>query len=134
MSEKNPMEDWLSMYPPGKKIASEKSKGDREAAKKAAPNIPGVKKIMRQDPEETLDIHGLTKREAEKVLDNFLKNCRKNRIRKILIIHGKGNHSNGQAVLLPLVRKKLGNCSDIIRFGIADSKWGGNGATWAIVR
>ena len=50
-------------------------------------------------PEDEIDLHGKTIQESEYLLTEFIKGAVGKGLRKILIIHGKGNHSKGGAVL-----------------------------------
>lgn len=85
--------------------------------------------------EAKIDLHYLTQKEALQELENFLAySCHLGR-RKVLIIHGKGNHSDqGSPVLKPLVAQHLTQSQYVRATGRARLKDGGTGATWAILR
>lgn len=91
-----------------------------------------VKKLQ---PQDTIDLHGLTQDEARKALDDFVANSKRRGLRKILVIHGKGIHSGaGDGVLSGLVRKFIESDKRLGQFGHADKTMGGSGATWVVVR
>ncbi|MBN1604397.1 MAG: Smr/MutS family protein [Chitinispirillaceae bacterium] len=80
-----------------------------------------------------LDLHGLTTREAARSLRITLDSCRQRGVRKILVIHGKGYHSDSESgpVLKKLVHQMLENeLAGLIRsFRPAKLNEGGEGAT-----
>lgn len=89
--------------------------------------IPGAK----------IDLHGLTRDEAWTRLDEFVTDCSRRGIGKILIVHGKGNHSReqpGVCVLSEMVRSFIECDSRLGTSGHPDKKQGGNGATWVIIK
>ncbi len=91
-----------------------------------------VKKLQ---PQDTIDLHGLTQEEARKALDIFVANAKRRGLRKILVVHGKGIHSQaGDGVLSALVRDFIEADSRLGQFGRADKTMGGSGATWVVVR
>lgn len=58
-------------------------------------------------PQLELDLHGSTAPEAEKKTESFIENARREKIRTIRIIVGKGLHSQGKAVLPDIIEKKI---------------------------
>ena len=84
--------------------------------------------------EASLDLHGMTRDEAWITLDRFVSDCQKRKIQKILIIHGKGNHSSESPVLYSVVRNFIEKDYRLGASGHPDKNMGGRGATWAIVR
>ncbi|WP_252722991.1 Smr/MutS family protein [Treponema phagedenis] len=92
------------------------------------------KKIRAMRPDAEIDLHGLTTDEAEIALNNFFSAAAAQRLRKIAIIHGKGNHSEGEAILKKFVKNYLegsplaGECTH------PKSKDGGSGTTWVILK
>lgn len=81
-----------------------------------------------------LDLHGKTAAEAELALDEFFSAARARACRKLLIIHGKGLHSEGESVLGTLVARWLERCPSAGRSAKADRTQGGSGATWVLVK
>jgi DNA-nicking Smr family endonuclease len=58
-------------------------------------------------PQLELDLHGVTAPEAEKRTESFIENARREKIRTVRIIVGKGLHSQGKAILPDVVEKKI---------------------------
>ena len=120
--------NWLDSYPPDSEVLAEKSKDN------TAPVSGGTSVWLRRRPQDTLDLHGLTGREARHAMAGFFSSMQNRGLRKGLIIHGKGMHSTEGSVLAPLVRQYLEMSSEIGGFGRASRKDGGSGATWFILR
>jgi DNA-nicking Smr family endonuclease len=125
------MEKWLDRYPPDKKILVEKKTGSDPGKVK---HPKGLKRLRTEQAEETLDLHGLTGRDVPEELGLFIARCRRRRIRKVLIIHGKGLHSDRGSVLKPIVLGYLENHPDVLDFGKASVRDGGDGASWAVLK
>ena len=94
----NPMHIWLRRYGVIDKdslaeaVEEQEKSQDREHLKK----MPIGAKI---------DLHGLTREEAWSRLDGFIRECSRRNIKKVLIVHGKGNHCENQvSVLSSMVR------------------------------
>jgi DNA-nicking Smr family endonuclease len=121
------MEELISRYPPKEpKEAHETLNRER-----SSPRRP---KRRTQEPQATLDLHGMNSREAEQALENFVLECRRRGFHKVLIVHGKGHHSQGEPVLLGVVRRYLEKSPYTGAFGPAERRHGGRGATWVVVR
>ena len=125
--------DWhtrLNDYLPDKKVFAEKEKTVPEK------NRSGIsrKRLGTMPVQDVLDLHGLIIQDAEFELDVFMKSCRKRRIRKVLIIHGKGLHSDGGPKLKKFVIEYLSGHPDVLEYNQADLRQGGAGATWVILR
>ncbi len=125
----NPMEMWLRRYGTvdKDKIAEEAAEIQRESDRNY---------LINMQPQAHLDLHGLHQDEAEKKLNSFISECKRRGLKKIMIIHGKGNHTKGtDPVLGKLVRnfiEKDGRCG---MSGHPKTKYeGGAGATWVILR
>lgn len=91
-------------------------------------------RLERQRPEASVDLHGMTEDDAMDRLRLFLDDSRRRGCRKVLIIHGKGNHSEGDPVLKRAVARFLERYPGAGRSGKAGKEQGGNGATWLILR
>jgi DNA-nicking Smr family endonuclease len=87
-------------------------------------------------PDATLDLHGQTARAAEASLRGFLLDAASTKHRCVLVIHGRGIHSEGVAVLRDTVMDALiGPMSGLVRgFATAAPADGGAGATYVLVR
>jgi DNA-nicking Smr family endonuclease len=53
---------------------------------------------------------------------------------KVLLIHGKGNHSEGEAVLKRAVLQFIEKCPYAGESGQPNVELGGNGATWVLLK
>ena len=121
------MGEALELYPPGPREAAARRAGD--AAK------PGKGRALRDlPPQAELDLHGMSGSEAEEAIDRFVRDARARGLTKVLLIHGKGNHSPGEPVLERVVRNFLEKCPLTGAFGKADRARGGRGATWGRMR
>ena len=81
-----------------------------------------------------IDLHGMTKAEAQSALDDFFKTSRQKGYRKVLVIHGKGNHSAGGGVLYKWIKTYLERCPYAGKSGYAKRDNGGRGATWVMIK
>jgi DNA-nicking Smr family endonuclease len=103
-------------------------------------NVSRKKNGRKTGPTERykLDLHGLTTMEAARSLRVTLDSCLQRGIREVLVIHGKGYHSDAEngPVLKKLVWQMLENeLSGIVRsFRPAMLKDGGDGATLVLLR
>lgn len=124
----NPMDVWLNRYGTVDKD---------EVADEAAENqrLQSREYLKELKPEARIDLHGLTRDEAWDRLNVFVGDCKRRGLKKILIIHGKGNHSSGSdPVLGPMVRSFIEEDARLGTSGHPDRNWGGNGATWVIIK
>jgi len=128
VEEKHPMETLLKHYSPDLEVVGSK--------REESPQINKVsrEKMKRRKADLVLDLHGMTADEARMALNRFIRRSYSTGARKILIIHGKGNHTKGEAVLKPLVRSILELSPYIGDTGTPERRDGGSGATWAVVR
>lgn len=118
------MDELISHYPPD---------GAKDAGRQNAAEGPG-QDIESMEPQAVLDLHGMNSREAEQALERFIYQARSTAVRKVLIVHGKGNHSQGEPVLQGVVRRYLEKCPYTGAFALAKPKHGGRGATWVVIR
>lgn len=97
------------------------------------------------DIDARIDLHGLTRHQAEDTLRSFLLSCHAQGKRNLLVITGKGNakHSRddwfgpGKGVIKTALPEWLGApdiAPMILRFRSAHRKDGGDGATYIILR
>lgn len=80
----------------------------------------------------TLDLHNMTVIDAEIMISEFVNKALKDNLRSVIIVHGKGTHSEGGiAVLRNLVHKMFtGNLRSVIsHFSHLQERDGGQGAT-----
>lgn len=92
------------------------------------------KEIDAMPVDAALDLHGMTGAEAEAALAAFFNDARARRCSKVLIVHGKGLHSQGEAVLGRLVARWLERRPEAGRHGHPDRSQGGDGATWVLLK
>jgi DNA-nicking Smr family endonuclease len=123
------MDDWLEMYPPDRKMGERKEIPDRIIIHTRK------KEISRMEPQDSLDLHGWSGREAIMELEGFLKRSKRKGLHKVMVVHGKGLHSpGGNSILRPLVKQYLEKSPLVRDYGRAKSHSGGGGATWILIR
>ena len=91
-------------------------------------------RLLRKKPDAILDLHSLTQDEAWDALDDFFNRSRSMGFAKVLIIHGKGNHSEKEGILKEVSRKFIELCPFAGASGRNSSHSGGNGATWVLLK
>ena len=124
----NPMELWLRRYGVMDKDAAADEYEYRT-------KIESREYLRTLKPEDVVDLHGLTREQAWQKLDSFVSACKIRGLRKILIIHGKGNHSHGTDLVLgEMVRSIIEADRRLGSSGHPDRNHGGTGATWVIIR
>lgn len=85
--------------------------------------------------EEELDLHGYTVVEAKTAILEFINECKKQHIRYIRIIHGKGYRSEKKIPILKThVAHWLPQHQDILAFASARPADGGTGALYVILK
>lgn len=85
-------------------------------------------------PDAVVDLHGLTRDEAWARLSAFFADSRRQGLEKVQIVHGKGNHSEGEAILKRITKEFIERCRYAGESGPAENRWGGNGATWVLLK
>ena len=106
-------------------------KGDKNTKK---PTIT-MSRLRTLPPQATLDLHGETQQSAEKLVNDFLLECKEHGLRKVCIITGKGLHSDsGEGVIRPLVDRILEQSGIVSEKNNAPIKAGGSGALWVILK
>ncbi|MDR2193623.1 MAG: Smr/MutS family protein [Treponema sp.] len=108
---------------------------DKDANEKAArSDAENRVRLLRKEPDAAIDLHNLTQDKAWNALEFFFQECSVQKLEKVLIIHGKGIHSGGEAVLKHLVQKFIENNPLAGESGYNPAKSGGSGATWVILK
>lgn len=92
------------------------------------------RRLLSKRPDAVLDLHGLTQNEAWDRLDLFFKEAREKGLEKLLVIHGKGNHSEGEAALKRTTRDFFERCPYAGESGQASAELGGSGASWVLLK
>lgn len=81
------------------------------------------------------DLHGMRIREAQTVLEEFLRECREQGLHCVRVIHGKGLGSrDGHAVLKWEVDRWLRGHDGVMAFCTAQPRDGGTGAVYVLLR
>ncbi len=91
-------------------------------------------RLKNKKPDAVLDIHGLSRDEAWKALEILFNDSKEKGLEKLLIIHGKGNHSTGEAVLKRIVMEFIEHCPFAGESGRGKTAAGGEGATWVLLK
>lgn len=82
-----------------------------------------------------LDLHRLTAAQAHQALVDFIVHCKRQHLRCVRIIHGKGLGSKDQRpVLKARVNQWLRQWNDVLAFCSARQCDGGSGATYVLLR
>lgn len=85
-------------------------------------------------PESTIDLHGYRQNEAIAMLEEFIADALQRRYRMILIVHGQGYRSPGEAVLKPLVQNWLEQQAEVLAWCPAQIRDGAAGASYVYLR
>jgi DNA-nicking Smr family endonuclease len=109
---------------------------DKDAEAEARIDDAGARRrrLLAKAADAVLDLHGLTRDEAWIALDTFFGNSRRRGYEKLLVIHGKGNHSRGEVVLKETVRTFIERCPFAGESGYGGAAMGGSGATWVLLK
>lgn len=127
-TQAHPVDIWLRRYGVVDKDAMLDLENTRESPAERR------KRVFAMKPEATIDLHGLTQEDAWIHLEAFFADCVKKDLQKILIIHGKGNHSENDPVLKNMVRTFVEQNPYAGECGNAGKADGGSGATWVILK
>jgi len=92
------------------------------------------RRLRNKKPDAELDIHGKTRDEAWQELETFFGNAKEKGYEKIVVIHGKGNHSPGESVLKRVVMDFIERCPFAGESGKGKTTAGGEGATWVLLK
>jgi DNA-nicking Smr family endonuclease len=126
----HPLAQWLGDHEIFDKDAEADSspKGDplRAAEKR--------RRLLAKRPDASIDLHGLTRDEAWAVLERFFETGLRQNFQKLEIVHGKGNHSQGEAVLKYTVREFIERCPYAGENGHGSATEGGTGVTWVLLK
>ena len=68
------------------------------------------RRLRNKKPDAEIDIHGMNRDEAWQTLETFFNESKANGCEKVMIIHGKGNHSAGDSVLKRMVMEFIEHC------------------------
>jgi DNA-nicking Smr family endonuclease len=109
---------------------------DAELSGAVAPSEKGERRrrLRSKKPDAVLDLHGQTRDEAWLSMDEFFSLSRQQGLEKLSIIHGKGNHSEGEAALKRVVQDYIERCAFAGESGPSTATEGGSGATWVLLK
>ena len=127
----DPITAWLRIHGVYDKDADTEATATHETGSDAGKRR---RRLLQKAPDAVIDLHGLTQAEAWNALDSFFENSRQQGFEKLCIIHGKGNHSDGDAVLKQLARRFIEHCPFAGESGHGNAASGGSGATWVILK
>ncbi|MDR0622899.1 MAG: Smr/MutS family protein [Treponema sp.] len=92
------------------------------------------RRLLSKRADAVIDLHNLTRDEAWASLETFFHDGKRRGFEKLLIIHGKGNHSRGEAVLSRIAREFIEYCPLAGESGHGNAALGGTGVTWVILK
>jgi len=92
------------------------------------------RRLRNKKPDAQIDIHGKTRDEAWLALETFFGTSKDRGLEKVLVIHGKGNHSGGEAVLKRVVMDFIEHCPFAGESGRGKPSAGGEGVTWVLLK
>jgi len=92
------------------------------------------RRLRNKKPDAEIDIHGKTRDEAWGALESFFGDSKARGLEKVMVIHGKGNHSTGDAVLKRVVMEFIENCPFAGESGKGKTSAGGEGVTWVLLK
>ncbi len=111
------------------------NKGIGPSDSKEPENVPPRRQMESAPVDARLDLHGLSSRDAEDAVRQFLGDGWRRGLAKVLIIHGQGRHSEDQrGVLRDMVRGILRKDRHVASWGQAEKGDGGGGASWVWLR
>lgn len=123
----DPLTAWLRVNPVSDKDEASEHRSGAEAAE--------IRRRLRtKAPDASIDLHGLTRDEALARLESFFADALRHRLEKVRIVHGKGNHSEGEAVLKRATRDFIERNPYAGESGACDNRSGGSGATWVLLK
>jgi DNA-nicking Smr family endonuclease len=105
---------------------------DAEDPAPQGPDFAKRRRLLARRPDAVIDLHGLTRDQAWAALENFFERGRRQGFTKLAVIHGKGNHSRGEAVLKRTVREFIERCPFAGESGQGPA--GGTGVTWVLLK
>lgn len=126
--EINPMDYWVRRYG----VYDKDAQDVEEAA--SFDNQTEKRQLRAMRPQAEIDLHGMTLEEAYGALVTFFDDAVRRDYQKVLIIHGKGNHSQNGPVLARFVQKFLETHAHAGETGHPKGRDGGTGSTWVILK
>jgi DNA-nicking Smr family endonuclease len=94
-----------------------------------------ARRLSALKPQAVLDLHGMSAEAAESAIADFIASSSRSGLEKVLVIHGKGLHSEGGKPVLKKAARKVLEAHPLAgRIGEASRAEGGSGALWVIVK
>lgn len=85
--------------------------------------------------EAELDLHGMTRAQAEVEIKEFIARCIERRLGCVRVVHGKGTRSGpGGPVLKNLAHEILARTDEVLAYTSAVTRYGGSGAVCVLLR
>ena len=125
---KGSVDYWLRRYG----VYDKDSNGSEDST--PADNLAEKRRLRTMRPQAEIDLHGMTLEEAYSALVTFFDDAVRREYQKVLIIHGKGNHSQNGPVLARFVQKFLETNTHAGETGHPKGRDGGTGSTWVILK
>lgn len=122
----NPIDIWLRRYGAVNKDEFLEEREETAAERRS--------RLRTMKSEAVIDLHGLTREEAWARLEAFFADAVSRKLSKVLIIHGKGSHSEGDPVLARMVRLFIEQNRHAGESGHPGNESGGKGSTWVIIK
>jgi DNA-nicking Smr family endonuclease len=123
----DPLTAWLRVNGVDDKDARAEGEGISAAERR--------RRLLAKRPDAVIDLHGQSRDEAWETLEAFFYTSRQRGLEKVLIIHGKGHHSEGcEAVLKRMVRDFVERCPFAGESGHGSAAFGGAGSTWVLLK
>jgi DNA-nicking Smr family endonuclease len=123
----DPVMAWIRVNGVYDKDAENPEEEERRAAERR-------RRLRLKKPDAILDLHGLVRDDAWAAMETFFEESRQLELEKVLLIHGKGNHSAGEAVLKRAVLQFIEKCPYAGESGQPSAELGGSGATWVLLK
>ncbi len=107
---------------------------DASPAKARADKEAQARRLRLKKADAAIDLHGMIQAQAETALGIFLEVSARKGLEKVLVITGKGIHSEGEPILGKVARRVIESSPFAGRFGTADSSEGGAGALYVVLK
>ena len=120
------MEQWIDRYPPPDDAPT--------AERDAQWNARRRKRLLDMAPQAVLDLHGFTSADVVGEINGFLEQSVRAGLQKVLIIHGKGNHSENGGVLARVTAECVSRHPLAGENAPSAGKDGGRGSRWVVLR
>ncbi len=131
---KNIMEIALEKYDINEEIIQNKKDNKENYENQNLKNAILRKQVLDMPPQAKIDLHGMTISEATRALDIFFENSKRQGLKKILIVHGKGIHSKEEPILKKFVKRYLEQQKLAGESGHSKRTEGSTGSTWVILK